>query len=191
MGEWEIIAQSRPIELKNCNGKVIIPYGKIIRASNGIYRVTHLVMGKTTSKKALSCAHTQKVQIPGSNGARQVWTCVGARDYGTWMLDQKLGLVPNQNFPFCFNFFQLKIRSKTVTTFNFEINQLIIVGFNSKLIIWFNKIVIALPLMPLFPKCHPCSPINKRLLRPSNTQKTIYFFFVLLFFASKNSLLYW
>ena len=62
MGEWKIVTQSKPIDLKNYNGKEIIPYGKIIRASNGIYRVTHLVMGKTISKKALSCARTQKVR---------------------------------------------------------------------------------------------------------------------------------
>ena len=36
-----------------------IPYEKIIIACSGIYRITHLVMGKTTSKKALSCAGTQ------------------------------------------------------------------------------------------------------------------------------------
>ena len=120
-------------------------------------------------------AHTEGANPRLGRSSTGLNLCGSAR---LWYMNvrPKIGSSPKSKFPFCFNFFQLKIRSKTVTTFNFEINQLIIVGFNSKLIIWFNKIVIALPLMPLFPKCHPCSLINKRLLRPSNTQKKIYFF---------------
>ena len=38
----------------------------MIMASKCIYMVTHLVMGKTTSKKALSCAHTQKCKSQAS-----------------------------------------------------------------------------------------------------------------------------
>ena len=71
MGEWKIEAQSVPIELKKIKWNKMdkgYPYGKMIMASKCIYMVTHFVIGKTTNKKALSCAHSQRVQISSFDG---------------------------------------------------------------------------------------------------------------------------
>ena len=79
-------------------------------------------MGKTTSKKALSCGRTQGVQNPGSDGARQAWTYVRARDLRTRMSDRNWVQKPVEFFHFIFEFFQQEIKSldKTGTEFNMD-----------------------------------------------------------------------
>ena len=71
---------------------------------------THLVMGKTTSKKALSYVHTQRGANPrlgrswtGLNldaSARSTYTNVGP----------KIRSKPKRIFPFCFNFSNRKLK---------------------------------------------------------------------------------
>ena len=97
-----------------------ISYGKIIMASKCIYRVTHLVMGKTISKKALSCVRTQRCKSQvrtESDEAQQAWTCVRARNLRTWMSDQNW--VQNLS-NFSILFFK-KISNNVVTKFNNKI----------------------------------------------------------------------
>ena len=88
MGEWEIVAQSRPIELENYNAKGISHIEKIQGLLVVYIELPILWWVRLLARKpSLTRAH-RGVQILGSNGARQAWTWVRAYDLRTRMSDR-------------------------------------------------------------------------------------------------------
>ena len=71
MGEWEIVAQNRPIELENCNWKGISHIGKIQGLVVVYIELPILWWVRLLARRlSLACAH-RGVQILGSDGARR------------------------------------------------------------------------------------------------------------------------
>ena len=88
MGEWEIVAQNRPIELENCNGKGISHIIKIQGLVVVYIELPILWWVRLLARRPSFTRAHRGVQILGSNRARQAWTWVRAYDLRTRMSDR-------------------------------------------------------------------------------------------------------